>query len=279
MSYTVDDSMVKIVYDLSDREIYNDIRGELGITKTETVVDDDADYSWKFWTKYCPLPAPGYTTFKYFTATLQDPITWQLTDVSVWDYEANPYFDYEIGLVDTNDDLRKAVRIKNTGSSGGSIQFTVRYKYLSASQVTHEEISWDTLTVRAIDETSIQKYGRRVMPLKWPQGATKAQMQMVADAALAHYKDPYHVLHITLRGDTAGKATQIFTREISDIITVTCDNLGMTAEDHFIDAVSIDDTSLRSPVAKWQLISQRAAEVTDWFKFGDGHFGGPEVLG
>ena len=276
--YTVDDSMVKIVYDLSDREIYNDIRAEIGILKTETVLDADADYSWKYWMKYSGLPAPGYTNFRYFTATLQAPITWALTNVSAYAYDKTPYYDYEIELQDTNDDLTKAVRIKNTGTSGGTIQFTVKYKYLSAEEVTHEETSWDTLTVRSFDETSILKYGRRVMPLRWPQGATSEQMQMMADAALSHYKDPYHVLHIKLRGDTAAKATQIFTREISDTISVICDNLGMASTDHFIDAVSIDDTALKSPVATWQLIQQRAVENTGYFMIDTDSIDGPKLI-
>ncbi len=277
--YTVDDSMSKIVYDLSDREIYNDIRGEIGILKTETVVDDDVDYTWRFWRRTGSLPAPGYTMFRYFTAFLQDPITWQLTTVSAQDSDRQPYFDYEIELQDTNDDLTKAVRIKNTGTSSGIISYHVRYKFLSSDAVTHEETSWETLTVRAFDDTSIKRYGRRVMPLRWPQGATKEQMQMVADAALARYKDPYHVLHVKLRGDTAAKATQIFTREISDSITVTCANLGMTTEDHFIDAISIDDTALRSPVATWQLIAERAVETIGYFIIDTDSIDGPKLIG
>ena len=276
--YTVDDSMVKIIYDLSDREIYNDIRAEIGLLKTETVLDDDADYSWKFWAKTSTLPAPGYTTWKWFTATLQDPILWQLTDVSAVDSNSVPYFDYECELDDTVDDLTKGVRIKNTGTSTGKITYKVRYKYLSVEEVSHEEMSWDTLTVRSFDETSIKKYGRRVMPLRWPQGATTEQMQMIADAALARYKDPYPVLHVTLRGDTAAKATQILTREISDTITVTCDNLGMSGDDHFIDAISIDDTSLRSPVARWQLIGQRAVETTSYFMIDTDLIDGPKLI-
>jgi hypothetical protein len=263
--YTVDDSMSKIVYDLSDREIYNDIRGEIGILKTETILDTDVTYTWRFWQRSGSLPAPGYTMFRYFTAFLQDPITWELINVSAQDSNSEPYFDYQATLIDTNDDKTKGVEIKNTGTSSGIISYKVRYKFLSAEAVSHEETSWDTLTVRAFDETSILKYGRRVMPLRWPQGATTEQMQMVADAALARYKDPYHVLHVTLRGDTAAKATQIFTREISDVITVTCANLGMTGVDHFIDAISIDDTALKSPVATWQLISERATETTSYF--------------
>ena len=262
--YTVDDSMAKIVYDLSDREIYNDIRAEIGFTKTETVLDSDTTYSWKFWSRNSAMPAPGYTTFKYFTATLQDPIEWELTDVSSKNYDGTPYFDFTATLEDTNDDLTKALNITNTGTGGYSITYKVRYKYLSASAVTHEETSWETLTVRAYDQTSIDKYGRRVMPLKWPQGATSEQMQMIADADLAYYKDPYPVLHTTIRGDTAAKATQVFTREISDTISVVCDNLGLSA-DFFIDGISGRDNSIKSPRATWQLIGQRSTETTGWF--------------
>jgi len=276
--YTVDDSMSKIVYDLSDREIYNDIRGEIGLLKTETVIDDDVDYSWRFWKRTGSLPSPGYTMFRYFTAYLQEPIRWELINVTAQDSNRVPYFDYQATLIDTNDDKTKGVEIKNTGTSAGIISYTVRYKFLSSEAVTHEETSWETLTVRSFDGTSIKRYGRRVMPLKWPQGATKEQMQMVADAALEHYKDPYPVLHIRLRGDAAAKATQILTREISDVITVNCDNLGMSGVDHFIDAISIDDTALRSPVARWQLIGQRAVETTSYFMIDTDLIDGPKLI-
>lgn len=278
--YTVDDSMAKIIYDLNDREIYNDIRAEIGFMKTETVLDADTTYSWKYWTKTSGLPAPGYTSFKYFTATLQDPITWQLTDVSAKTYENESYFDYTATLEDTNDDLTKAVKIKNTGTGSGVIYYKVRYKYLSSSEVTHEEISWETLTIRAFDQTSILKYGRRVLPLKWPQGATSEQMQMIADADLAYYKDPYPVLHTTLKGDTAAKATQIFTREISDIISVVCDNLGLVSSDFFIDGISGRDNAKRKiPFATWQLIGQRSTETTGAFTLDVDYLDGPKLLG
>lgn len=264
--YTVDDTMVKIIYDLSDREIYNDVRAELGIETSETIVDADPAYEWKQWSKYSGLPSPGYTMFRYFTATLQEPITWQLnSDHSAWDYDLNPYYDYEISLEDTNDANCKAVKITNTGNKGGTISFSVKYKYKTSDEVTHEEISYQTLTVRAIDETSIKKYARRVMNLTWPQGADEAEMQMIADACLARYKEPWPVLHVTIQGKNDALATQIFTREISDVISVICDKLGLASTDFFIDRISIRDSAVGIPVCTWMLTGQRDEEVVGYF--------------
>ena len=78
--YTLDNDMASIVYELSDRAIYNDVRAELGILTAETIVDADPTYAWQRWKKYQTLPAPGFTTFAYFTATLQTPISWRLVD-------------------------------------------------------------------------------------------------------------------------------------------------------------------------------------------------------
>jgi len=264
--YTLDNDMQSLTYEISDREIYNDVRAELGFLTTETVVDDDADYAWKQWVKYDKLPAPGYTTFKYFTATLVTPIAWRLLDDSAYDYDYQPYSDYEISLVDTNDPNVKAAEIKNTGTKYGTIQYTVSYKYLASEEVTHEEQSYNVENVRATDDDSILKYGRRVLPLVWPQGTGKEDMQMIVNQALEKYKEPLPTMKVTVQGKTDALATQIFTREISDVIEVVCDDLGMTATDFYLDSIAIKDNHpLNIPICTWGLTQQSAIQAAGWF--------------
>jgi len=282
MNWTVPSGIIKAFsYELSEREIYNDIRSEIGKTNSETVIDDDADYSWKVWTKYSGLPAPGYTHFAYFTATQQSPISWKLVNVSAATYAKVPYYDYEIELQDTNDDLTKAVRIKNKGSSGGTIQYTVKYKYLTSEEVTHEETTETILTVRSTDEESISTYARRSMNLVWPQGATEETVQGLCDFNRNRYKDPYGYATLVLIGDTAAKREIIFKAEMSDIMTVTDAYSYLPETDFFVDSIDfdIDIERLNIPIATFGLVEQRPVETMVYFRFGSGHFGGPEVFG
>ena len=277
--FTIDDTMAGIIYDWSDREIYNDVRAELGFLTTETVVDADPSYEWKVWNKYQGLPAPGYTTFRYFTATLAEALAWSMYDHSAYDYDLQPYYDYEISLIDTNDDETKAVEIKNTGSKYGTISYKVKYKYLASDAVTHEEQSYNVLNVRATDEDSIKKYGRRVLNQAWPQGTSQADMQMIVNAALERYKEPMPTLKVTLQGRTDALATEIFTREISDVIAVVCDELGLASTDYFLDTISIKDMQEAIPVCTWGLIEQRPEEATGWFLIDTDWIDGPKLIG
>jgi len=281
-TYTVDNTMASFSFELSDREIYNDVRSEIGISITETVVDEDADYKWRFWTRSFALPQPGYTTFKYFTASMQNPIRWKLTGVSAKDSSSNPYYDYEIELQDTNNDLTKAVRIKNTGSLNGCrIRFALEYKYLATEEVTSEVTVNQTLTARAYDATSILDYGRRVMSLVWPQGADESVVQGLCESNRSRYKEPLGYASLTLIGDSAALRAIIYGAEISDIMKVTDDDSYLPETNFFIESINIDIdiNNLNTPMASFGLVEQSVAEIAGVFRFGSGHFGGPEVFG
>ena len=102
--YTVDDSMAKILYELSDREIYNDVRAELGVSHSETVVDADADYNWRAWKYYYSIGGGmGFCKGSTYRADANNAISWKLTvldaywnervEVSPW-YIEHTYYDY-----------------------------------------------------------------------------------------------------------------------------------------------------------------------------------------
>jgi len=275
--YTIDDNMAKLIYEISDREIYNDIRAEIGVQHSETVVDADPTYSWRQWYRYSGLGNPGTCYSTTYNGEYQ-AISWQIINASSDDHDYNPYYDYTINIVESDSD-HCVVKWCNTGSKGATIGFTLRYKYQTSEGTTHDEIAYQTLTVRATDDTSIAKYGRRVMNLTWPQGTTANDMQGICNTCLARYKDPVPNIMSTIKGTDDTIASEIFTREISDTISVVCDNLGLASTDFYLDSISIRDSALKQPTCNWLLTGQRTAEVTDWFRFGSGHFGGPEVLG
>lgn len=281
--YTVDGSMAKIIYELSDREIYNDVRAEIGITKTETIVDEDPDYQWRVWKPYMPVEV-AECNLRTYRADAHNAITWKLTVTAVYYYTSDyrdryPYYDYTC-VIDESDSSHCVIKACNTGSLGRCyVVFEIGYRYLASEGSTHEEISYQTLTVRAVDADSIAKYGRRVMNLTWPQGASDDEMRMIANAALARYKEPGPVLRVTMQGETDAVATQIFTREISDVISVICDELGMTSTDFYIDSISIRDTGVKIPMCTWLLTGQRTEEVTGFFTIDTDFIDGDKLIG
>lgn len=285
--YTVDDSMAKIIYELSDREIYNDIRAEIGISKTETVVDEDPLYAWRIWEYKVRIGGgQGFCRLRTYYADAHNAITWKLTVddayyndfYDTYDYNKRPYYDYTC-VINESDDNHAVVKTCNTGSITCYVAYTIKYKFLVSEGATHEEINYQTLTVRALDAGSIAKYGRRVMNLTWPQGASVDEMQMIADAALARYKEPGPVLRVTMQGKTDAVATEIFTREISDVISVICAELGMASTDFYIDSISIRDTATKIPVCTWLLTGQRTEEVTGFFTIDTDFIDGDKLIG
>jgi hypothetical protein len=284
--YTLNDNMVEIQYDLDDREIYNDIRSQIGTLVPETVVDADATYSWKYWKRTPEIPPTGFPYQYLFTSSILAPISWEFRNHSAWYFVDNgglsrdrfPYYDYKLEIIDSNDVRTKAVEVTNTGSRTAHIRFELWYKYLSAEKITHEEMFPVTLTVRATDSTSIRKYGRRVMNLTWSEGTEEDTMQSLVENYLARYKEPAAKLKAKIKGNTDALRTQIFTREISDIITVVCDNLGLNA-DFYIDAISIRDTHIGIPECIWELEEQRTEEALTLFLLDTSLLDGAHVLG
>lgn len=266
--YTINDTMADLRYELDDRFIYNDIRSEIGYSTSETVVDDvdPATYEWRLWQKYHALPQPGYTTYQYFTATQGTPIEWRIRDVKVYDYDYAPYADYSINLIATNDSLTKAAEIKNTGSSTGTIGYIVEYKLLisDAIEYTHEETTWNTLKVRAKDNSSILKYGRRTMNLVWPTGATENQMQSVVDRYCDKYAEPAARLSLVLKGDDDTNKGIIFQAEVSQTVQVVNARLGLN-DLFYIDSIDIHGSIDGIPVATFGLTDQYTTETLSLF--------------
>ncbi len=280
--WTITNEMADIQYDLDDRFIYNDIRSQVGQTHTETVTDevDPATYGWRLWQRYHALPAPGYTTFQYFTATAGSPLAWRIRNVTAHDYDYAPYSGYTINLIDTSDTLTKAVEIKNTGASNGTIGYIVEYKLLisEAVEYTHEETTWNTLQVRATDSDSIDKYGRRTMNLVWPTGASETDMQGVVDRKLASNKEPVARLTVRLLGKTDALLQMMHDAEISDEVQVICDLLGLN-DTFWLDSIEVQCDLNRLPSAVWGLVDKSPTEEYAVFRLDVSKLDGTDRLG
>lgn len=279
--FTINDTMAEICYELDDREIYNDIRSEIGTLISETVVDADPTYNWQIFTRYATV-LPGETIKLIYQADHATASNWQLYAhaavyrASVGDWQ--PYYDYAIDLEEITALTKYAVNIENTGSYEASFVIGVKYKYLAAEQITHEQLVPLLLSIQTTDATSIKEYGRRVMNLTWSEGTSREAMQAIIDYFLARHKDPVARLRATIKGKTNALMTQFTTREISDLVTVVCTNLGINA-DYFINSISISDDSTGVPVCTWGLEAQRSYEALALFVLDTSELDGAHILG
>lgn len=283
--FTLTNKSARIRYELGEREIYNDIRSDIGILKTQTVVDADPTYEWKWWQRL-QKTEPSGVYVKLFKASVTSPIVWEVyahsgtevTSVYPAGIAVGPYYDYAINLV-TSSDLRVAtVKIENTGTKHANIRYSVRYKYLATERITHEEFASDVLTVRATDETSIGKYGRRVMNLTWTEGTDETVMQSLVDHYLLRYKEPVARVKALVKGTTDTLRTQIYTREFSDLLTVICDELGLNA-DFYLDTISLRDSLVGIPECTWGLEQIRSYEESTLFVLDTSELDGLHILG
>jgi len=281
--FTVNDTMAKIRYEIDEREIYNDIRSEIGTTITEVVLDSDTTYSWGWWERTILL-APFAQAVRQFDSGVV-AYDWKFSSTQGHAYTmpyagAEAYYDYELSFTLDATGNTAYVTIKNTGARNCRIVYYFGRKYLSADQITHEELVPSILTVRATDATSIRKYGRRVMNLTWTEGTKEEAMQTLVEHYLERYKDPVGKLACVIKGVTDTLLTQIITREISDIITVISSGLGLNA-DCFINTITISDDvhSAGTPVCTWGLEVQRSSETLTLFILDTSELDGPHVLG
>ena len=97
--FTVDDTMAEIRYELDEREIYNDIRSEIGTLISETVVDVDPTYRWQVFYRF-PIVLPGETVRLVFLADYVMASEWRLfAHTAIYKASVNPsvwlrYYDY-----------------------------------------------------------------------------------------------------------------------------------------------------------------------------------------
>jgi len=275
---TFSDTMAEIIYELDDREIYNDIRSEIDVTDTQIIVDTGAEYDTYNVGKYISLSGNETKSVTLYSREGDRSVTW----VSA---QAYGYFGLDSELKDqifgatitSSTSTSVTIEVTNPFSTYcPDVHVWATYSYLVSPETTHEESLIRTLQVRGIDNNSIAKYGRRVMNLTWPLGQTEAQMQSFVDKYCDRYSEPVARVTMTLLGDTL--ITQILTRKISEKITVVNTRLGLNTN-FYINAIDISHDASGLLEAKYTLEAARILEGVGFFILDTSALDGTDVLG
>ena len=267
----------EFILELSDREIYNDIRSDTGISNTETVIDEDPTYARKIFHCYTGLPADGKAYRRSFTAAGDNALSWSLGTHSAADYSYKAYHNYYIKIV-SQDSSKCTIEYKNTGSLGATLEYSVSYRYKTSEGSSHEVTNYSTLTVRATDDVSIAKYGRRVMNIVWPLGQTQEQMQSLVNSYLERYKEPVPIATITLQGKSDELIKNILMLKISDRVRIIYDLLGLDG-DFFVNNLEITHDVQGILEGRYELEYARANEANSIFTLDVSELDGADILG
>jgi hypothetical protein len=282
---TFTNTMKDITLEYSDREIYNDVRSQIDITVTTVVMDSPDTYAIK------QAVYVGYESSLVNGATIQQTlysksgltqITWQSSTAAAGgQYGVSPNITTPRISCTVVSTTSTSCTVSITNDSGYDLSYVfswVDYQYLSSGAVYSEKTGMSILTVRATDDTSIAKYGRRVFNMVWPLGQTQAETEALAQAYLQRYAEPIPLMTMNVWGKTDALITQIFTRKISDLITIVNTDLGLSA-DFYINQIDIYHDPYGLVTATWLLEYQRDVETTILFTLDTSSLDGPDILG
>ncbi len=262
--------------EISDRDIYNDIRSETDVT-TETEVQGDGtpeEHSQievpKDGNVKVVLAADSSENVVFTAQTGHTDVTWVEAEVvyarrtreydiseaecegadGTWFAAGDTYPSccYYPDIADTlgvqsmiRTKTTWTVRITNPYSYEVRAEPRAIYSYLSQEAIegpitVHTHTR--TLTIRSTDATSIKKYGRRVMNLVWPMGQSEEQAQSLIDAYCDRYSEPVSFASMVIEGNTDAKITQILDMDIDDKHTFVHPGLDMN-QDFFVNNISV----------------------------------------
>lgn len=276
---TFDDTMADIVYELDDREIFNDIRSETIVPKI--IVVDDSDWQPTMITYSKPANFFAYEDSREYMRTLGLPSGITRADVVSVSWEGvHKYYDKVTGekisvecslSVELHETLARCY-ITVPAAIGDPDKWEdyngdlyITYWGEEWVEASHEETTYVTIVVRSTDLDSIKKYARRVLNLTWPMGATEEQSQSLVDSYCSRYSEPVARVKMTLKGSSDTLRVQILTRKISDKITVINSQLGLN-QDFFINKIDFKDFPDRIPSLVWILEEERASEDAGVFE-------------
>lgn len=305
---TLDQTQISdFILEISDREIYNDIRSDITVQEEEEETTpivpgeydtDTAGGTWKV--------APG-VSYKTFSAKAgYTGITW----LGITGYSAMPDpqhmlnaeclswggdFTYpNICHLPTCTPSQLKVTTASTVSNNCTVKvenntpfncwvavhLSYRYKISDSSGGEPYTVTTSrTMRVSAIGETSIDKYGRRTMDLTWPLGQTESQMQTLVDAYDARYSEPVPMATMTLLGDTDEMVDAIFALKIDERVTISHNGLGMVDIKWFVNNVELSHDIEGILEGRYELEQARPGEVIPIFTLGVSLLGGTHVLG
>lgn len=304
--YTFTDSMAEISLEVSEREIYNDIRSEVTISGLDTIIDQELEYAWEILSSgiihlfangsETITLTPTYPVIKWNTPHIHG--LWggsyldDQSDCTAWGgawedplgYPAAGYCNVA-GLlslatvyVNSRTETSTELLVVNSLPWAITVKVEVEYKYLYQPEESHTESWVKTVKVRRQDSDSIKKYGRRVMNLVWPLGQSKADMEATIEAYLDRHKEPMPIINMKVQGRTDALIEQIFTRKISDCVTVENTAMGMPALDFFINSASISQDTGDLLEVNWGLEQARDNELVVLFHLDVSTLDGTHVL-
>lgn len=239
--------------DLSDREIYNDIRSECDIS--EILGQYVAEHPEYFDTidvrasilpyiaagetrEYTVYANPGDTEITWITGwadcslqSLQiseaeclaidpDADWWSYMGIDVC-YLSDPFLKYSFDVVTTTDN---SMTISVTNNGDYTIMGSVYGQYIGLTPDKRY------IKLRVTNGTSIAKYGRRTMDLVWPLGQDTDAMDEIMSTYLERYCEPVPFLRVTVLGKNEHWQARICDSEINDRIWIPCPPLDMDEE-------------------------------------------------
>jgi len=168
-------------------------------------------------------------------------------------------------------DTTVTVEIENL--SGYAIRCSVFVGYLAVTPETRY------IKLRSTDETSINKYGRRVMDLVWPLGITPNTMQSLIDNYRDRYAEPVSFASMTLEGETDTKIDQILNMRIDDKHQIIHPGLDMD-EEFFVNNINVSFSREGSGIliGSFGLEQLRDIEDTTYFTLDVSQLDGTHVL-
>ena len=238
--------------------IFNELRAQLSLhsgawilgsaslgVQTELAGDDEVLWTHAETGPSSPSVAAGAT--RVFTATFPNSGSASTaTAVDFWtdlvastDYLANDSADG----TGTNRTANMTISLTKRAQS---MQISIQNGHSGTVYITklqaqgHKVTAKDKVEVTASDATSQTAFGKRTYPHPGKFVPDSSEAQQWADFHLAAWKDPVPLLKVTLVGNrSTATLTDIMTREISDLITLTATNdadLGIS-EGFFIEQI------------------------------------------
>lgn len=287
---TFDDTMIDIIYELDDREIYNDIR-------SETIVESEEEIDDSHWEEGTITTTRGTSYYASDTAKEHMSLLGLPSDVTredvisvTWSGELHHKGGSGWTITDCNLSVRLHDTLKrcyvmvpvDTGPSGypdlynGDLHIT--YNGEEWAEESHLETVYTTISVHAEDVLSMAKYGRRSMNLIWPAGANEVQSQSIVDSYCTRYSEPVARCLVTLIGKNDTLRLQMLIRTMSDKITLISSHLGLST-DFWINKVDYQDFPDRLPQVVWVVEQVRAEEEAGVFTIDTSFIDGDALIG
>lgn len=307
----------QFILEVSDRDIYNDIRSETDVTEDTEVQGDGTPEEHteveiaKDGSTAIYIAANSSELVTFTAGPGHADITWLSVDISYatrtkeyglseaeceaedgtwyepWEsYPSACYFPDIAGTIN----IKFTVRGKTTATAKitNPYNYEIRakpkaiYQYLAQEAIAGPITIYThtrTLTIRSTDVTSIAKYGRRVMNLVWPMGQSEEQVQSLIDAYKDRYSEPVCLASMVLEGSTDAKITQILDMDIDDKHQIIHPGLDMDQE-FFVNNISITLNREGTGIltGTFGLEQVRTMEESTFYGIGTSLIGGTHVI-